>query len=67
MSKIPMMVPLVRIDFLDDFTDTTNLTFNLNFYLTQNLKVYGEWWQNISSPSGKDNDWRFTVQVDLAI
>lgn len=65
LKAIPMIVPLVRIDFLDDFNGKTDLTLNLNFYLTQNVKAYAEWWQNLDTPSGqKDN--RFTVQVDLA-
>ncbi|MFQ5790705.1 MAG: hypothetical protein ACE5JI_09545, partial [Acidobacteriota bacterium] len=65
-EKIPMIVPLLRIDALDDFNNTTNLTFNLNFYLTQNVKAYAEWWQNIDTPSGQEKNNRFTVQVDFA-
>lgn len=60
---IRMIVPLARVDVLDDLTD---LTLNLNFYLTENLKVYGEWWQNVDTPAGRRKGTRFTVQVDLA-
>jgi hypothetical protein len=67
LKKIPMIVPLMRIDFLDDFADRTDLTFNLNFYLTYNLKAYVEWWQNIDSPAGTDKDHRITIQVDFAL
>lgn len=60
------VVPLVRLDFLSDINHTTDLTLNLGFYLLQNLKTYFEWWQNIESPSGSENKWRATWQIDFA-
>ncbi len=62
-KALSMLVPLIRIDYLDDFT---NLTADMNFYLTQNVKTYFEWWQNISTPSGVSSKWRATVQLDFA-
>jgi len=63
LKAMSMLVPLVRIDYLDEFT---NLTANMNFYLTQNVKTYFEWWQNIATPSGVNSEWRATVQLDFA-
>jgi len=63
LERIPMVVPLARIDVLKDVTD---LTLQLNFYLLDNVKAYAEWWQNVESPSGVRKNNRFTVQVDLA-
>ena len=60
---IPMLVPLVRMDFRDGFTD---LTTNMNFYLQDNIKAYLEWWQNLDTPAGLRKDNRVTVQVDFA-
>ena len=66
LQKIPMIVPLVRFDFLDDFTGTNDIAAILNFYLTQNIKAYFEWWQNLSAPDGREKNNRATIQVDLA-
>lgn len=62
-ESIPLIVPLVRLDFMDEFT---NLTSNINFYLTENVKAYLEWWQNVDTPAGLERDNRVTVQVDFA-
>ena len=61
--SIPMLVPLVRVDFMDEFTD---LTTNFNFYVQDNVKAYLEWWQNLDAPAGVRKDNRITVQVDMA-
>ena len=66
MRAIHSIVPLLRIDLLSDVNDRTDLTFNLNFYVVENIKTYFEWWQNIESPSGTDNDWRATWQIDFS-
>jgi hypothetical protein len=64
MRAFPMIVPLVRVDALDQFTD---LTLQLSVYVLDNVKVYGEWWQNVDTPTGGLKNHRFTVQVDLAL
>jgi len=61
-GRIPLLVPLVRLDFLDEFT---NLTSNLSFYFNENIKTYVEWWQNLDTP-GLRKDNRVTVHVDFA-
>jgi len=63
LERIPMIVPLARIDALKD---TTDLTLQLNVYLLDNIKAYAEWWQNVESPSGVRKRNRFTVQIDFA-
>ncbi len=62
-SGFPMIVPVARIDFLDDYTD---LTANVNFYVMQNIRAYVEYWSNISVPSGKDKNNRWVLQMELA-
>jgi len=63
-TRIPLLVPLVRVDFLDEFT---NLTTDVNFYIQDNVKAYVEWWQNVDVPAGGRKDNRVTVQVDFAL
>jgi len=63
-SWLPLVVPLVRVDFLDP---VTNLTTDVNFYLRDNVKAYVEWWQNLDVPDGVRRDNRITVQVDVAL
>ncbi len=62
-SGFPMIVPVARIDFLDDYTD---LTANVQFYVKQNIKAYAEYWANLSVPNGKDKNNRFVIQIELA-
>lgn len=61
--RIPLIVPLARVDFMDEFT---NLTSNISFYVQENIKLYLEWWQNLDTPAGLRKDNRVTVQVDFA-
>lgn len=62
-TGIPMIVPIARLDFLDDYTD---LTTNLSFYLRHNIKAYAEYWANLDVPAGKSKNNRFVIQVELA-
>jgi len=62
-SGFPMIVPVARIDFLDEYTD---LTANVQFYVRQNIKAFAEYWANLSVPSGKDKNNRFVIQIELA-
>lgn len=62
-SGIPMIVPLVRLDFLDDYTD---LTANLQFYVTQNIKAYAEYWTNLDVPAGASKGNRVVIQMEMA-
>ncbi len=63
------IVPTVRVDVFeendgdDEFTD---LTVNLSYYPWDNVRVYTEYFDNLDTPSGTDERWRWTVQVEVA-
>jgi hypothetical protein len=61
--KNPSFVPLIRIENYektDGQMDYTDLTLNLNYYLTQNVKLTLEYWTNLSVPDGVAKDNRIT-------
>lgn len=62
-EAIPLIVPLVRVDFLDQYTD---ITANLGFYLAENWRAYAEFWSNLDTPDSKGKDNRFTIQTEFA-
>ena len=61
-ESMPLIVPLARVDFLDDFTD---LTTALIFYPVQNIKALAEFWTNLDTPAGLDKNNRFRIQIEL--
>lgn len=62
----PFIVPLVRLDRfkknngMDGFT---TLTMNVSFYAVENVKIYAEWFKEISVPFGYTKGGRFTIQA----
>jgi hypothetical protein len=62
----PTWVPLVRIDWYemnDGNDDWTDLTLNLGYYFTENVKGMVEFWTQASRPDDADKDNRITLQV----
>lgn len=54
-AQSPSFVPLVRVENYekDDGSSTyTDLTLNLSYFLTQNVKLSLEYWTNLSVPDG---------------
>lgn len=65
----PLVVPLVRYDSYEknDGKDTYNeLTLNVGYYFTQNIKGIVEYWTQTKVPDGQSKDNRFTVQLYAA-
>ena len=65
----PTFVPLIRYDSFEksDGTDQSEaLTFNLGYYITQNVKVYAEYLHQLDAFSGEKETDRFTLQLFLA-
>lgn len=62
----PTWVPLIRYDSYetDDGASTFDeLTLNLTYYITHNIKAYVEYWDRFDAPTPAQEDSRFTVQV----
>ncbi len=62
-KQSPSFVPLVRIENyeINDGVDTyTDLTANLSYYLSQNVKLSVEYWANVSVPAGVTKGDRIT-------
>jgi len=64
----PAFVPLVRIENYErsngdiSFTD---ISLNLSYYVTQNVRLSVEYWSNLSTPDGVDNNNRITAYFTL--
>jgi hypothetical protein len=68
-SLRPTFVPLVRFDSFetndgnDDFKD---LTLNVTYYITQNIKGFVEYWDRFDAPTDAQEDDRLTLQFVAA-
>jgi hypothetical protein len=65
----PTWVPLIRLDSYDtdDGVNTYDeLTVNLNYYFTQNVKAYLEYWDRYDAPTSIEEDSRVTLQIVAA-
>lgn len=65
----PTWVPLVRFDrheVGDDDGHTEEITVNLTYYFTQNIKGYVEGLRQLDVPSGQEKDGRLTFQLFAA-
>ncbi len=61
----PTWVPLIRYDSYetDDGTNTFDeVTLNLTYYITQNIKAYVEYWDRFDAPTSAQEDSRITLQ-----
>jgi hypothetical protein len=68
-GKKPTWVPIMRYDsyeFLDGQEVYDELTFNLTYYFTQNVKGYVEYWKQLDVPDHLTEDSRLTLQLSLA-
>ncbi|NIM57946.1 MAG: hypothetical protein GTO16_03255 [Candidatus Aminicenantes bacterium] len=62
-AQSPSFVPLVRVENYerdDGASDYTDLTLNLSYFLTQNVKLSLEYWTNLSVPTGITKSNRIT-------
>lgn len=65
----PTFVPLVRYDTYEtnDGDDSFDeVTLNLTYYITQNVKAYVEYWDRFDAPTSDDEDYRWTIQIVAA-
>lgn len=65
----PTWVPLIRYDDYeedDGRDDFEEITLNLTYYFTENIKGHVEWWRQLDVPSGLDRDGRITFQIFAA-
>jgi hypothetical protein len=65
----PTWVPLVRYDSYernDGEEEFNELTLNLSYYLTQNIKGYVEYWDQLDTPDEVEADNRVTLQAQMA-
>lgn len=61
----PTWVPLIRYDTYETANGAQSfdeLTFNLSYYFTQNVKGFIEYWDRIDAPTPAQEDTRITVQ-----
>lgn len=68
-SLRPTWVPLIRYDSYesdDGNSDFDELTLNLTYYFTQNIKGYIEYWDRFDAPTAFEKDDRLTLQVIAA-
>ena len=64
----PAWVPLIRFDSYernDGREDFQELTLNLGYYFTENIKGFAEYWNQLGVPSGVEDDSRFTLQLEV--
>jgi len=65
----PTWVPLIRFDSYEKSNGTAKydeLTLNLGYYLTQNVKGIIEYWKQLDVPVGRTEDNRWTLQLYAA-
>lgn len=65
----PTFVPLIRFDNYEksDGRDKyKEVTLNLGYYFTQNVRGFIEFWDRYDTPSGVAGDDRLTLQIDAA-
>lgn len=65
----PTWVPLVRFDSYernDGEEDFQELTLNLGYYFTENIKGFVEYWNQLDVPSGVQDDSRLSLQLEVA-
>lgn len=65
----PQIVPLVRLDSYqenDGNDDFKSYTLNLGYYFTQNIKGFAEFTSQYDTPSGVDEEKRYTLQIEAA-
>jgi len=65
----PSIVPLVRFDSyeMNDGNDQyKSYTLNLGYYFTQNIKGFAEFSDQYDTPSGIDEEKRYTLQLEAA-
>ena len=65
----PTWAPLVRFDSYernDGTDDFQELTLNLGYYFTQNIKGLVEYWDQLDVANGVEEDSRFTLQLEVA-
>jgi len=68
-SLRPTWVPLIRYDSyetLDGSNEFNELTLNLTYYFTQNIKAYVEYWDRFDAPTSAQEDDRITLQIIAA-
>lgn len=68
-SLRPTWVPLVRYDNYetnDGVDDFSELTLNLSYYISQNIKAYVEYWDRFDAPTSAQEDDRLTFQIVAA-
>ncbi len=65
-SLRPTWVPLIRYDTyetVDGMNSFDELTLNLTYYFTQNIKGYVEYWDRFDAPTSAQEDSRITLQI----
>lgn len=65
----PTWVPLIRYDTYetnDGSDEFDELTLNLTYYFTQNIKGYVEYWDRFDAPTSDEEDDRLTLQFIAA-
>lgn len=65
----PTWVPLIRLDSYesgDGSNSFDELTLNLGYYFTQNIKGYLEYWDRYDAPTSAEEDSRITLQFVAA-
>jgi hypothetical protein len=68
-SLKPTWVPLIRLDSYetnDGADEFDELTLNVSYYLTENIKVYLEYWDRYDAPTSAQEDSRVTLQIHAA-
>jgi len=65
-SLRPTWVPLIRLDSYetnDGMESFDEVTLNLGYYFTQNIKGYVEYWNRYDAPTSAQEDSRITLQL----
>jgi hypothetical protein len=68
-SLRPTWVPLIRLDSYetnDGLDSYDELTLNVSYYFTQNIKGYVEYWDRYDAPLATQEDSRITLQLVAA-
>ncbi len=65
----PTFTPLIQYgvyEKADGNQEYKELTVNLGYYFTENIRGYIEYWDQLDVPNGKDEDSRLTLQINAA-